>query len=137
MGKQNQLQKKMARVEEYMTKVRARHGQDAAAYLGFDTTSWGSLKFSGNVTVGGYDGCQYIGEWAAQTDKPSGRGIQIANSGWIDIVHFKDGQYAAGPIITIFTDGTFRVGEWYVNAKNVLRERGTAYYADGTSNKYD
>ena len=37
MGKQNGLQKEMARVEEYMPKVRDRHGTDIATYLGFNT----------------------------------------------------------------------------------------------------
>ena len=36
-GRDNQLHAQMARVDEFMAKVKARHGTDAATYLGFNT----------------------------------------------------------------------------------------------------
>ena len=64
MGKQNGLQKEMARVEEYMPKVSARHGTDIATYLGFNTPVSSYMKFSDNVP-GWSKGSKYIGEWCA------------------------------------------------------------------------
>ena len=63
VGKENGLQKEMARVEEFMPKVKARHGTDAATYLGFNTAASSQIKFSANV-LGWYE-CKYIGEWCA------------------------------------------------------------------------
>ena len=58
------MQKEMARIEEYFAKVKARHGTDAATYLGFDTLNYSQLKFSAKVD-GWNDGDKYIGEWSA------------------------------------------------------------------------
>ena len=55
----------MARVEEYMVKVRERHGTDAATYLGFNTAAASQIKFRDNATIGGWIWCKYIGEWCA------------------------------------------------------------------------
>ena len=136
MGKQNGLQKEMARVEEYMPKVRDRHGTDIATYLGFNTPVSSQIKFSDNVTINGWPGSKYIGEWCAQTDKPNGRGIAIFGNGEIWIGYYKDGDVAAGNYIFIYSNGWFNLGEYYFDANGRLKDRFTCYYADGTSRKY-
>ena len=90
-----------------MAKVKARHGTDAATYLGFNTLNYSQIKFSAKVNINGWSGCKYIGEWSAQTDKPNGRGIQIGSSGYIQIGYRKDGAYVAGPDIEIYRNGLF------------------------------
>ena len=52
----------MARVEEYMVKVRERHGTDAATYLGFNTAASSQIEFSDTYYGSGN---KYIGEWSA------------------------------------------------------------------------
>ena len=60
LGKQNKLHDEMARIEEFMAKVKERHGTDAATYLGCNTAVSNQIKFSDN-----YYGWKYIGEWSA------------------------------------------------------------------------
>ena len=50
----------------------------------------------------------------------------------------KDGIRAAGLYIWIFSDGDFRIGEAYADAKGAVRRvRYTTYYTDGTSEEFD
>ena len=126
----------MARIVEYMAKVKTVKGTDAATYLGFNTPTSSQLKFSDKVP-GWRSGFKYIGEWSAQTDKPNGRGIKIYSWGSIYIGQYKDGKSAAGNYIFIWSDDTLSVGENYVNANGVLKWRGTEYNQDGTTEKFD
>ena len=67
VGKENKLVKEMERVEEYMAKVRTRHGEEAAKHLGFDTLTWNNIRFSGQLkieNVSGSENSKYIGEWS-------------------------------------------------------------------------
>ena len=67
MGKDQKLQTEMARIEEFLPKIKARHGQLAADHLLFNTLNYTQLKFSVIEADFGWfkKGERYIGEWSA------------------------------------------------------------------------
>ena len=67
-----------------------------------------------------------IGEMNAANEL-DGRGIVINRYGDIRIEYYKDGFSAAGRYITIYSYGSFEVGQLYANANGALKNRGTYY----------
>ena len=76
----------------------------------------------------------YYGEVNAG-GKRHGRGIDIQNDGQIIVGYWENGQFSTGNFIGIFIDGSFNVGEIYMNAGE-KEERGTRYKTDGSTEKY-
>ncbi len=66
-----------------------------------------------------------------------GRGIRIDNDGdAIQIGYFKNRQLSTGKYIRIYSDGEFRVGEYYMK-EGKKRDRYTKYCTDGKEEQYD
>ena len=69
--------------------------------------------------------------------KPHGKGIYIYTNGSISMRYSQDGVKSAGSYIYIdSSSGKFVVGEYYLDAKRVLKERGTDYEADGNARQF-
>ena len=69
--------------------------------------------------------------------KPHGKGIYIYTNGSISMRYSQDGVKSAGSYIYIDSNsGKFVVGEYYLDAKRVLKERGTDYEADGNPRQF-
>ena len=54
LGNENGLQKEMARIKEFMPKVKASHGTDAVTYLGLNSAASAQIEFSDNVPEWSY-----------------------------------------------------------------------------------
>ena len=70
------------------------------------------------------DGIKYVGEWSTDSDELNGRCISIYPSGTITLGYYKNGYYAPGKYITVFSSGEFAVGERYEDADGNLNCRG-------------
>ena len=69
--------------------------------------------------------------------KPHGKGIYIYTNGSISMRYSKEGVKTAGSYIYIDSiSGKFIVGEYYHDAKEVFKERGTEYEADGNPKQF-
>jgi len=72
------------------------------------------VKFSDKADEHGFgEGSKYFGEWSEATKKPHGRGIRIYTSGNILIGYYNNGGLAPGNYLTIYSNGTVYVGEYY------------------------
>ncbi len=67
---------------------------------------------------------------------PHGKGIKIFKDGHIYIQYWNNEEPAPGNYIRIFSDGEFKVGEFYLKDGEMHR-RGALYCLDCTATEFD
>ena len=83
------------------------------------------------------DGNTLIGD-LNEKNKLHGRGLKITPYGFIQIGYFYNGECTTGNYISIRSDGTFSVGEYYNDLEEgELKIRGCQFNTDGTREEYD
>ncbi len=112
-------------------------GRELLLALDVENQESGFMGISGKYTKTG-GGSYYVGEHNVNNklyNGLQGRGIKFYSDGDINIGYYNNGYGAPGNFITIYKNGEFHVGEYYLKDA-ILDTRGTRYNADGTTKKF-